>query len=340
MSDLFSTDVLVGVVENLKRPETFLLKNFFPTVVNEDSEEIHFDVEPDRRRLAPFVSPLVQGKPVEIQGFSTKSFRPAYVKDRRVFDSNRPLKRMIGERIAGQLSPAQREMKLLQQEIMDQMWMLMRRKEVMACEALRTGKTTITGDGFPGVVVDFGRTASLTKQLASPNRWTDSNISPVDNIEAWAYEILEASGAAPTDVVLEFDAWKLFRADPKFKDAIDLRRGGDSTVEIGSMVTKEAVYVGMLGNLRLWRYQDLYEDPVTAATTKLLPQYQVLLLSQYIEGRQHHGVIRDYEAGFQAAEFWPKSWVENDPSVRILLMQSAPLMVPFRPNASMGVLVA
>ena len=339
MPDLYSTDSLVDVVRNLKRPETFLLKTFFPRLIEETSEEIHFDVEADRRRLAPFVSPLVQGKIVERQGFSTKSFRPAYVKDKRPFDSNQPMKRIAGEQISGRLSPAQREMILLAQELEDQMWMLMRRKEVMACEALRTGKTTVSGEGFPTVVVDFQRKASLTKVLAGANRWGQAGVSPVEDLESWSEEILQESGAQASDVVLEIAAMRHLRADTKFEKAVDLRRGGEASVEYGPMVTKGVAFIGTLGNLRLWRYQDWYEDPVTDSMTPLLPSWQVLMISEFLDGRQQHGAIRDYEANFQAAEFWPKSWVEHDPSARFLLMQSAPLMVPFRPDASMGVIV-
>ena len=31
--------------------------------------------------------------------------------------------------------------------------------------------------------------------------------------------------------------------------------------------------------------------------------------------------------------YFTKSWLEEDPSVRWLLLQSAPLVVPYRPNA-------
>ena len=37
--------------------------------------------------------------------------------------------------------------------------------------------------------------------------------------------------------------------------------------------------------------------------------------------------------------FFSKSWTEPDPAVRYLLMQSAPLPVPYRINASLGATV-
>lgn len=339
-SGIYTSEFLSGVVRNLKTPETFLLNRGFPRVVTEDSEEIHFDVAPDKRRLAPFVAPQLEGKIVEVQGYNTQTFKPAYIKDKRALDPARNLKRALGEAIGGTLSPQQRQQLLLAQELEDQMWMLQRRFEVMACEALRTGKQTITGDGYPTVVVDFGRKATLTKALTvgGGTAWGEAGVSPVDDIEDWCQEVLQESGMAPTDVVLERDAVKYLRADSKFKDAVDTRRGGTSTIQLGPMIEKQAVLLGMLGNLRIWMYQDWYVDE-NDTEQPLLPQYQVLILSEAIEGVRHYGAIRDEEAGFQAVPWWPKSWVEKDPSVRYLLMQSAPLMVPYRPNASMGVLV-
>ena len=104
MVDIFSTFVLNRTIECLERSSSFLLDTFFTSVQMEESEEIHFDINESKPRLAPFVSPLVAGKVVDAQGYSTQSFRPAYVKDKRRFDANTPIKRVIGETIGGQLA--------------------------------------------------------------------------------------------------------------------------------------------------------------------------------------------------------------------------------------------
>ncbi len=67
----------------------------------------------------------------------------------------------------------------------------------------------------------------------------------------------------------------------------------------------------------------------------LLPDYTVLLGSQnLLEGTRCYGVIQDEKAGYRASRYFSKSWLEEDPAVRWLLLQSAPLIVPYRPNAS------
>jgi len=60
----------------------------------------------------------------------------------------------------------------------------------------------------------------------------------------------------------------------------------------------------------------------------------VLVISPELDGVRCFGAIKDEEAGFQALPYFPKSWLEKDPAVRYLLMQSAPLPVPYRVNAS------
>lgn len=340
--NLFSTDALVAQIEDLRGrpPARSLLSTFFPIIIEEPSETIHFDTENKPRRIAPFVHPTLEGKLVESQGFKAKSFSPAYIKDKRVFDSTRPLKRVMGEALTGALSPDQRIQRLIAMEQMDQLNMLRRRKEVMAAEALRLGTVTVTGDGYPTVVVNYGRDATLSIDLSGgASEWNDAGVSPIDDIEDWSLIVLKLSGAAPTDVVFSVTAWRLFKADPKFKDAIDIRRAADNpTIDIGPRVESGQVFRGTLGNLRLWTYSDWY---INSAGTEvpILPDNEVLLGSAAVEGVQAHGAIRDEAAGFQATEAFPKSWVEEDPSVRYLMLQSAPLVIPFRPNATLGAIV-
>jgi len=55
-----------------------------------------------------------------------------------------------------------------------------------------------------------------------------------------------------------------------------------------------------------------------------------------VEGYRAFGAIRDEEAGYQPLPYFSKSWIEKDPAVRWLLLQSAPLMVPYRINGSLS----
>jgi hypothetical protein len=336
--DLFTTNILTGVVQSLVKPAPFLLKRFFPIEQTEQTEEIHFDVMAKTRRVSPFVSPVVAGRIVTSEGRTTKTFSPAYVKDKRVFDPNRPMKRAAGEPIGGRLGPMDRIRLLLASELLDQVEMVDRRLEIMAAEALRLAQVTVTGEDYPTVVVDYGRDAELTLTLTGGDRWGESGIKPLDDLQDWSQLVLQKSGAMPMDVVMTVDVWKKFRDDADVKARLDIRRVTDNAMRLDAQAQEGGVYMGTLDGFNIFAYSGWYVDDA-GDEQPILPAGTVLLGGTQIEGVRAFGAIRDEEAGYQALPYYPKSWVEKDPSVRYLLMQSAPLTVPSRPNASLSATV-
>lgn len=333
--DIFSTAVLARVVSELPQPEPFVFNSFFRREQSETSEDIHFDVDQGSRRLAPFVSPIVAGQVVRSKGFATQTFRPAYVKDKRVFTPNRALKRALGERIGGGLSPEQRQLAALAHELPDQLGTLARRQELMALESLRTGKVIVEGDSYPRVELDFGRDAGLTKTLTG-NRWGQSGVKPLDNLQDWSLEVTEKSGAAANVVIMDAKSYKAFAADTQVQKQLDRFRGQDALNP--TVVGEGARRMGSVGDLDIYVYAGWYED--SAGQIKpYLPEGTVIVTSPDLDGVRAYGAIHDEAAGYQAMPYFTKSWLEQDPSVRYLLMQSAPLPVPYRINASLGATV-
>ena len=307
--DIYSTAVLSKVVSQLPTPKPFILNSFFRNIQTENSEEIHFDIDKCRRRLSPFVSPVVAGKLVLDKGYTTKVFTPAYIKDKRIFDVNRPFRRIMGEQIE----------------------MLTLRQEVMAIETLRTGAITISGEQYATVNVDFGRDAELTINLAEGSKWGQSGVEPLDDVQDWSLLVTEKSGSSVETLVMDIEAWKLFSGSAKVQKLLDRFRGSD---QISPTVTGEgARFMGNIGNFDLWVYAGWYEHPDTGANTPFIPANTVLVLGSDIEGTRAYGAIRDEAAGYQPMPYFSKSWVDNDPSIRYLLLQSAPLTVPYRVNA-------
>ena len=335
--DLFSTNVLAAAVGSLITPQTFLLDNFFPTIQTEQSEEIHFDIDTGKRRVAPFVSPVVAGQVVASRGFHAATFKPAYIKDKRVFDANRPFKRAMGEQLGGALSPDNRLRAMLATELEDQIGMVTRRMELMAAQAMRTGKVIVTGDQYPTVEVDFKRDAALTVALTATVRWGESGVKPLDNLQTWSLLVTQKSGARPRTVIMDVEAWKLFAADADVQKQLDRFRGNATLEPVKTGAGGS--YMGSVGDFDIYVYADWYVDPADGQEKPILPDYTVLLTSQEVQGTRAFGAIRDEAAGFQAVPYFAKSWVNEDPAVRYLLMQSAPLTVPYRVNASMGVTV-
>ena len=337
---IFDTNTLVQVVSNLKLAQTFLLDSFFPNIVNSESEFVSIDVDVGKRRLAPFVSPLVEGKLVEQRRIQTNTFKPPYIKDKRAPDLLRPVRRMIGERIGGSMTPEERVEANLNFEMADQLDMIKRRMEWMAAQVLLNGTLTVSGDGFPTTLIDFGRDSSLTVTLTGNPMWDSGNVAatPAFDIDLWADLVLKKSGAVPTDIIFSPTPWNYFIADQKVRDAIvfDTSRFSMSEknqIQMAPEPVHGAAYKGKWGNFRCWVYNDWYVNDADNTEYRIIPDGQIVMVSPELMGTRAFASILDPEFNYQALPYAPKSWLQPDPAQRYLLMQAAPLVIPSRVNA-------
>lgn len=326
--DLFSTDVLTGTINQLRPVTSHLLDMYFPIVQTETSEEIHFDLVKGDRRMAPFVSPVVGGKVMADRGFETKTFKPAYVKPKFAWNPNRPFKRMPGEPLTGQLTPMQRTQRMLAEDLLTQQAMVRRRLEWMAAQVLRTGSVTVTGDQYPTTVVSFGRSAGLTKALTLTARWGEEGVDVLQNMKDWAQEVLAASGYYPDVVTMDLKSWNLFLQNETVQKRLALLATASVLpVSYDAPKVEGAKFMGTVDGFSIYVYTGTFEDD-DGDVKPYVPDYTVIMSGAGMQGAQAFGAIQDEEAGLQALPFFTKSWVEKDPGQRMILTQSAPLVVP------------
>ncbi|WP_298281250.1 major capsid protein [Acidocella sp.] len=347
-SFLYDTNTLIQVVPNLKLAQTFLLDKFFPNIVVADSEFVSIDIDIGKRRMSPFVSPLMEGKLVEQRRYQTNEFKPPYIKDKRAPDLRKPVRRMIGERIGGDMTGAEREMANIEFEMTDQIDMLNRRLEWMAAQALLTGTITVSGEGYPATLIDYGRDSSLTVALSGLAQWgVAANFNsdgrdpvPVADIEAWQTQILKSSGATVTDIVFTPTPWQKFLGAEGVQGAVYYPKLGDygNSVNPGSQIARGAVYKGRWGQYDLWLYNDWYVDE-NNVEKRMIADGTVIMSGPDMMGTRAFAQILDPAFNYAALPYAPKTWVENDPAQRFLMMQSAPLVIPSRVNACLAATV-
>ena len=342
--DLYAPTELITVIDSIRVPGNFLRVLLFGTAapIFFDTPDIKWDRVFDDLRIAPFVSPYAPGKPSQDRGYQTESFSPAYLKPLDRVDPTKFSRRRPGEAIGGELTLAQRRDLMMADYMLAHKKKLERRDEVMASEIVRTGKVTISGEDYPTAVVDFKRDPRLTKQLLDTSRWGEAGVSPVADTAEWLDEVATIVGAAPSHVLYDSKAWALFQADPTLKDIIDLSLGQtNSSVTLGFQpgAPGSPVYKGRLGTVELYVYNDTYED-VDGVVKPLIPDYTVTVVAPgAFEGVPTYGAILDPEAGYLPLPWFPKNWIEQNPPAEWVMTQSAPLMIPKRPNASCCVTV-
>lgn len=344
--DIFSTHAMMGVVNTLIRPRTFLLDMAFKSVVQETTQEVHVDIEIGNRRALPFVSPESKGTNVDVAGYETDTFVPAYLKPRSILKPGSSIVRAIGERIGGgALTPQERQAQGLVKILHEHANRITRVMEGMAASALIYGSVTVSGQDYAPRVVSFRRDPSLTIINAGDYIWgTGAKATPMLDIENAALQAAEVEGTNITDVITDIASWRVLREDPYFKDIINLRRAtGNNTADIGPVGLSDsgAKLVAETGDFRIWVYLEWtsVQAPDGSWSTKpLLPTGTVIGVNgAQLQGTRLFGAILDeeaIEAGLCASEIFPKSFPDKEAGTRVIVSQSAPLVVPKRSNAS------
>lgn len=333
--DIYGTATLAGVITTIKPSALGFWLNFFTTEYLFDTEEIDFDEVLVDRRIAPLVLPTVAGKPQRERGFTTKKYKPAYLKPLNTLSPSRTLSRRPGEAFGGQLSPDQRAAALLAQYLTDQRDQIERRWNKMAAEALLDGKITLAGDDYPTVTIDFGRPAAHTVVLASGSRWSDTGVDPFATIEASAKAISEASGYPADVVIMGTAAWAALTANVQVQAKLDLRRGTDKlgALDFAPGSGANVQYKGSDGSRQYWVYSELYDIDETTTGTFMDARDMLVMSSVGVQGARCFGAILDMDA-LRAVPIFPKSYTTENPSARYVMTQSAPMMVPGRTAAT------
>lgn len=341
MLSRYETWELDALLSQIEKPDPWLLRTFFPRVKMFETRTIEFDLLDRGRRLAPFVSPMVSGKPMLREGFRTRQLSPAYIKPTGLVQPSDSFTRVPGEAYGGQLSPQARFDRLVAEELMKHDDMLTNRLEWMAASALVYGQVAITGDDYPTQLVQFGRDPNLNIVLAGASRWTQATSNPMQDIQNASLLVRRISkGAIVTDLVMDGTTWDVLRANAGVQNLINIffrNHAGTRATEIdqGPRTTlNEAQYVGTLnGRLDMWVYDSYFQDDF-GNDQPFIPPYTMLGIAKTaIEGTQYFGAILDLDAGIAPSRLFSKSKMKFDPSGLEIISQSAPLVAPKRPNA-------
>jgi len=342
---IYTTRDLYAVMYDLRQetPSTYWLDLLFPGVHMSDREEIIFERITSKRKIAPFVLPTVPGKPTWTRDGSTVAmFKPAYVKPKDAVRPSDQISRQPGDLFT--LQPRSPKANFDNEVIRITGYhrnIITRRWEWLAARAAIDGQVTISGDGYPTVVIDFGRAGNQTIVKTGGGVWTDT-YDILGDIQMWSDRMSQAPfGGIPNRLTVGSDAWAVMRTNQGILKAMDTQMRGNTSLTINTGLvapTKAPDGVKFLGRLSegidLYTYSDYYVDnsntPVPFMGTK-----DVVLTSPGVEGVKAFGAIQDIAANMTPIDIFPKMFDENDPSARFILSQSAPLMIPVNPNCTL-----
>jgi len=332
MLEIFQTRKLVQSVNGIRPAPSFMVDTFFSNVDANTAEHIDVEIYDGKRKLAPFVSPRIEGKLIESQGKSVSSYKPAYIKFKYVTEAEQVAAEANGIFYADNKTPTQRAVDKAVREFEEGVNSIVRRIESMATSALTTGTVSIIGDGVDDVV-DFQMKATHLKTLTGTALWTDAASDPIVALRAWKREVVKDSGVMPDRCVMGSAVIDAFVANAKVQNYLDKRR-----IDLGSVkptnIGDGATYWGQVEGLDIYSYDAYYTDSA-GVEQELFPANKVLLGSTIAKTVLNYGAIKDLRSGSFVGAIFTKTWEEEDPSSRIVLFQSAPLPVPTQINAFM-----
>lgn len=337
--ELWDTHTLLGVYREMDPPSSYWLDLLFNNEMDSTDEYIDFEKIPRvGRKLAPFVAPMAQGRAIYEEGSTMARFKPSYVRPSDPVSPSRVLRRRPGALLGPDAGTPQGRYDAIKADIIAYHRVAIERRwEWLAARAVIDGKVVIEGPDYPSQLVDFGRAAGHTVVLGNGARWGDAGVSIVDSIQGFV-DLMHAAvfGGAPNRLTIGTDVWKVMRGNAELLAQMDLtRRGNDVDIKTGLLPAGEARFVGSLGpTLDVWVYNDYYHDNNVA--TPFMSSKDIVLTGPNVEGYRCYGAIQDLHAQFQALAIFPRNYVTTgDVAIEQIVTQSAPLMVPVNPNATL-----
>lgn len=332
--DMFKTRTMIQLLEQMKPARTFLKSTFFggtPRTFN--TEYVDIDIIKGKRRMAPFVSPVIGGKTVERHGYTTNTYKPVLIAPDMVTTAEDAMRRAPGENIYGAASPSERMAEQLGRDMAELDSLITRREEWMCAQALFTGQIQMIGEGV-NEIVNFGLDPTHNEVLAGTALWTDAASTPLTYLRTVRRKLIQDSGISPTIAVFGASAIDAFLTNPSVKDILDKRR-----VDMGQIVPDAlpngVTYYGYIRDVALdiYGYDEWYLDDA-GVEQPMVPAKKILVGSTNARTDMLYGAIVEADTNETfALPRAPKSWTVPKPSARFVALKSRPLPVPTQIDA-------
>lgn len=339
--DYTNTADLLAVYKIGKAPSTFLQDRYFKDGRNFATEEVLVEYKKGIQRLAPFVSPEINGKIVKREGYSAKAYKPALIAPKRSMTIDTLKRKGFGEAYYNQLTPQERAVKLAGEDLQEMREMIINRKEAMCAEVLQTNALIMNHYNDNNKLTETkeiayynGTSNPATYTPTTPWGQADANI--FDDIDAIG-TIMTDEGIPAIDVIMGTNAANAFWNDAKIREALDNRR-----IEIGELkpgrIGNDAYLMATLNiygcDFNFIHYKGSYVDE-TGKRQKYIDPDNIVVTAPDC-GEINYGAISQIDFGNSDFTTYVEKEVplyEVKDQTRSLILRSAPLVQPKAQNA-------
>lgn len=326
--DTYDVKTMMEALDTTPRPKTFL-RDLLAGGRAETfaTETVMVDWFKGKRRMAPYVSPIIGGKVMEREGHETKEYTPPLITPRDVITPVRLKNRQAGESVISSKTPAQRgadeQAKVL--NLFDDY--ITRREEWQWAQLIFSGSIRMVGEG-----VNELYSVGFTQTAAVDTAWDQAASDPLADMGTAVEAVLQNSGITPAAAVMGNDVWNVLKRNAKFLAQMDNLR-----VQLGQFNPRDlpngAKYLGYSNdlNLDLYAYMEWYIDDTTGTEMPMVPAGKLAIVP---DAQRNAGARTVYGAWTEMAEMQtyegtriPRVWAEKGPNALFLEVVSRPLPV-------------
>jgi len=345
-ADVLHYTTLTEAINEQKAPNNFLKNTFFGRDITVPTRHIELSYMRRARKIAPFVKR--DGAAVMTSG-RTEGFvnlEPPHIRIKRPMS---PSDLMVNRRPGGVIFASGDDIAAaMRQYIADEQEMMLddiTNSEELLCALALTGTITYQTADEEAFTITSPRSTTNDFALSGADRWDQTGSSPRQTMKAVMQIINEAVGLGVTDAIMGADAAEAFLGNPEANTLLDVRRFNTGTLDFNQQFGADgALYLGTyVGGIRLWMYAR--QVLVGSTTTDLIrPKYvEFIAKSPVAQFVTYYGAIEDMRAigagrVLQSKRF-SKSWEVEDPSARMLLIESNPMPCIRRPDSTVSVQV-
>lgn len=324
--NIYETASMLEALKLRKRPTTFLRDTFFPLENKSLTKKIQLDIVKGKRRTAPYVKRTQAATVVARDSMDTNSYEVPFISLKRplsaedVLDSRVPGQNLYGATLDQVMAYT------LGKDLAELDDMVTRAEELQAMQGLFDGKVTLTN----GDEIDFLRDSNHTVTLSGVDRWDQSTGKPFSDFKAWRRLIAKDSDVSAAITVMGSEAFEAFVSNAQVMALLDKLR-----INLGAIIQENlpsgVTYYGNLPDIgHLFTYDGFYLD-ANGDEQPIVPEKKVLISADgnSLRGRKNYGAIFLPKLNTLFAEpRVPDTFEKDDPPVKFLRMQSAPLLVP------------
>ena len=334
--DITKTAVLLAAYEQKKKPTTFLQSRYFPDGTTFGTDEVLVEYKEGTQKIAPFVAPEIGGKVVKRDGYSIKSYQPAFIAPKRTLTVETLKRKGFGEAYYNQLSPAERALAITADDLVELDEMITRRQEAMCAEVLQTNALTMKHYGDDNELYETKNIAYFdgdanTAVYAPAKAWTAADADIIGDCAAIALGLKKRSLPA-VDVLLGTEAADAFMNDEKIQKLLDNRNYNIGAVDPTEQFD-DAVLLAQLNckghKLNFIQYTGTYE--AEDGTIKDYINPKDIIITAPGCGVTNYGAISQIDYGSADFTTYVSKRVplyEVEKQVKSITLRTAPLVQP------------